>query len=615
VMSHRLNALEALCDSSFEDRRMLLEEAWMKPIACLLCIVTALSVVNSDASGQLLPDNTGESNRRMEEISNQNNSRPMSVPKETKVIVDADKPRGVLMPWTLGVESLVSDNHLTDPDVLAELRAAGITTLRYPGGRIADTFHWSTYSPSNWQGLDHPNVGYAPAANLGSFLRFMEQVGTAVFTINYGSNLHGTGGGEPAEAAAWVAYVNGNPSDTKSIGRDSAGNDWQTVGYWASLRASPPLGTDDGRNFLRIQHAAPFQIHFWEVGNQVFQNGYYGGEGLEEDAHAPYPQKSTDNERSRKKNQELSPAAYAKNFLEFARAMKAVDPKIHLGVPLNPSVNSQINRQEWTKDPVTGKYVNETSVSVDKDFGFATDWAKGILPSTCNEVDFVSVPLYAGDATADSNWKDLDNYKLLTAPQGTLAQTLASVADAIQKSCGQRARNIRVAITEMAPVPWAKVTEPVAVGLFAADVYLTLAEFGVINVDWADLHSGAFLDDHNKPGPAYFGTQLVFALMNFNDAILNSSSSSPMLSVHASKRADGSVGIMVINKDPKNATTVKVALRGMAPAAKGARFDYGKTNPPEGNSIVGKQMDGLGTSFSIPMPPYTATVILIPKAK
>ncbi len=98
MMSHRLNALEALCDSSFEDRRMLLGEAWMKPIACLLCIVTALSVVNSDASGQLLPDNTGESNRRMEEISNQNNSRPMSVPKETKVIVDADKPRGVLMP-------------------------------------------------------------------------------------------------------------------------------------------------------------------------------------------------------------------------------------------------------------------------------------------------------------------------------------------------------------------------------------------------------------------------------------------------------------------------------------------------------------------------------------
>jgi hypothetical protein len=442
----------------------------------------------------------------------------------------------------------------------------------------------------------------------------MEQVGTAVFTVNYGSNLRGSGGGEPAEAAAWVAYTNGNPSDTKLIGKDSAGNDWQTVGYWASLRASDPLPTDDGKNFLRIQHPAAFGIHFWEVGNQVFQNGYYGGEGLEEDAHAAYAENPTGNERLRKKNPSLSPAAYAKNFLEFASAMKAVDPKIHLGVPLNPSVLGQINRQEWTQDAITGKYVNVTDVSVNKDFGYAADWAKGVLATTCKDIDFVSVPLSAGDTTADSNYKDLDNYKLLTAPQGSFAQILGSIGDSIQKSCGQRGRSIRVAITEMGPIPWAKVTETVAVGLFAADVYLTLAEYGVMNVDWAELHSGAFLDDNNKPGPAYYGTQLVFALMNFNDAILTSFSSSPMLSVHASKRADGSVGIMLINKDAKNATSVKISLKGVALAAKGARFDYGKSNPPDGSSVVGRPMEGLGTSFSVPLPPYTATVILIPKA-
>jgi len=295
--------------------------------------------------------------------------------------------------------------------------------------------------------------------------------------------------------------------------------------------------------------------------------------------------------------------------------MKAVDPAIHLGVPLNPSVNSQINRQEWTKDPITGKYVNETSVSPDKDFGYAADWAKGVLATACNDIDFVSLPLYLGDTTPDSNWKDLDNYKLLVAPQGPLAQTLGAIGDSIQKSCGHRARSIRVAITEMAPIPYAKITEPVAVGLFAADVYLTLAEYGVINVDWAELHNGGFLDDTNTPGPAYYGTQLVFALMNFNDAILTASSSSPLVSVHASKRADGSIGLMLINKDGKNATTAKISFKGIALAAKGARFDYGKSNPPERDSLVGKAMEGLGTSFSLPMPPYTATVILIPGKK
>ena len=282
---------------------------------------------------------------------------------------------------------------------------------------------------------------------------------------------------------------------------------------------------------------------------------------------------------------------------------------------MNPSVMGQITRQEWTKDMVTGKYVNKPDVNVDRDFGFAADWAKGVLGAACNDVDFVSVPLYAGDTTPQSGNKDLDSYKLLTAPQGSLAQILGSMGDQIQKSCGQRARNIRFAISEMGPIPWAKVTEPVAVGLFAADVYVTLAEYSVINVDWAELHSGGFLDDNNRPGPAYFGAQMAFALMNFNDALLTVSSSSPVLTVHASKRADGSIGIMLINKDEKNATTVKISMKGVTPAAKGARFDYGTTNLPQGDSLTGKPMDGLGTSFSVPMPPYTATVILIPKAQ
>ena len=576
----------------------------------LLCIFAAVSFSGGQASGQAIDDNM----RQLEQMTHQSSSGPVKVPKEVRVVVEADKPRGILMPWTLGVHTLISDSHLTDNEVIPLLRAAGVTTLRYPGGRIADMFHWSTQSLSDWQGTNHPNAGYAPASNVGSFLRLAEQVGTAIFTVNYGSNLLGNGGGEPAEAAAWVAYANGSPSDTKSIGKDSVGNDWQTVGYWASLRAAAPLPTDDGKNFLRIQHAAPFSIHFWEVGNQVYQNGYYGGPGLEEDAHAPYPANSAENEKLRKKNASLSPAAYAKNFLEFAHAMKAVDPSIHLGIPLNPSVNGQINRQEWTKD-VTGKYVHESSVTVDKDFGFAADWAKGVLPTTCSDIGFVSLPLYSGDTTEASNWKDLDSNKLLTAPQDAMAKTLAASTESIQKACGQRARNIRMALTEVAPIPWAKVSEPVAVGLFAADVYLTLAEYGVINVDWSELHSGGFLDDNNKPGPAYFGTQLVFALMNFNDPLLNSSSTSPALSVHAAKRKDGSIGIMLINKDEKSATTAKITLKGMALGVKGARFDYGKTNPPDGNSIVGRAMDGLGTSFSVPMPPYTATVILIPKAQ
>lgn len=592
----------------------------MKTTSSFLSFCVAMVTLSAQLAlcqmDQATPEWKKQQNRgQMEDAADKASSRQSKVPKEVKVSVEMDKVRGYMAPWAMGIHSTVPDGHLTDTDVIPLLRAAGITTVRYPGGRVADTYHFSTYRATNFQGLDHPNTYYAPPNGLGPFATFMEKAGTTIFTVNYGSNLNGSGGGEPAEAAAWVAYMNGNPADTKAIGKDSAGNDWQTAGYWASLRAAAPLASDDGKNFLRIQHPAPFGIRYWEVGNEVSQNGYYGGEGQEEDLHAPYPKDAKNNEKQRRKNPNLSPEAYGKVFLQFAQAMKAVDPRIKVGAALDSPVPSQIKREEYTQDPVTGKYEQKASVSVEKDFGKGLDWDRGVLSTACNGIDFVTLHWYAGDTSEESGWKSLDNYKLLAAPQDQLRQMLSSLVEQLQKYCGQHARTMQVAFTEVAPVPFAKATDEVVPGLFAADVYPSLVEYGVINIDWAELHAGGFLDDHNKPGAAYFGMQMVHALMNYNDAVLAASSSSSTLSVHAAKRADGSLGLMLINKDPKNATTVKVSVSGANLAAKGVRFDYGKTNPPEGNSVTGKPMEGVGNSFSVPMPPFTATVVVIPKSQ
>ena len=67
----------------------------------------------------------------------------------------------------------------------------------------------------------------------------MDQLGTGLITVNYGSNLDGSGGGEPLEAAAWVAYVNGKTSNMLAIGKDSKGNDWKTVSYLGDTARKP----------------------------------------------------------------------------------------------------------------------------------------------------------------------------------------------------------------------------------------------------------------------------------------------------------------------------------------------------------------------------------------
>ena len=181
------------------------------------------------------------------------------------VTVELDRSLVTVPPYAFGIHTSVYDNALHDEPLPELLAAAGIALLRYPGGGYSDNYHWSTHTMTPWPAQEagqQPNAGYlAPGSDFGSYVSVLERTGTtAMITVNYGSNPAGDGPGEPQEAAAWVAYANGDPDDDTVIGVDSTGYDWQTVGYWAGLRAADPLpppeeGADeDPLNFLRISH-------------------------------------------------------------------------------------------------------------------------------------------------------------------------------------------------------------------------------------------------------------------------------------------------------------------------------------------------------------------------
>jgi hypothetical protein len=543
-----------------------------------------------------------------------------------KVTVQADKPRGFLPTRGLGVFSSVGDNQLTDPMMPQILQSAGITTLRYPGGVYSDLYHWSTYRPTKWQASDPPKYlpsDYAAQNDFGNFVRLIDQVGTAVITVNYGSNLDGTGGGTPEEAAAWVAYAMGDPANTKSIGKDSTGHDWQTIGYWAGLRASQPLGTDDGLNFLRIGHPNPVLIKYWEVGNEVYKNGYYGGQAQEEDLHAPYGRDTNDNEKQRRKNPNLSPDTYGNNLLQYIKAMKAVDGRIKIGASLDIPLAGDWNLSgDWVEDPAhPGKYVQKGTAEaaglggVQKNFDAGLDWDKNVLKVAGKDIDFVALHWYAAATTEASGWKDIDNTGTLLKTQDELPKIMAGLLELFQKYCGQNMQNMQLLVTEFGITPWVKVKDEIISALFAADAYATLVEDGAANVDWAEIHKNGFLNEENKPGPVYFAPQLIRQIANLNDKIVTAASTNALLAVHASLRNDGSVGIMFINKDAKNNATVKVTVSGANLAAKGTRFDFGKSNPASQYAVAGLPADGLGNTFTVTVPSYTITDLVIPKAQ
>ena len=87
------------------------------------------------------------------------------------------------------------------------------------------------------------------------------------------------------------------------------------------------------------------------------------------------------------------------------------------------------------------------------------------------------------------------------------------------------------------------------------------------------------------------------------------------MSVHAAKRADASIAIMLINKDPKQTANVNVTIKGTQLAKAGMRFDFGSSNPPNGTAVTRNSINDVGNSFTITVPPYTITDIKIPKAQ
>ena len=303
--------------------------------------------------------------------------------------------------------------------------------------------------------------------------------------------------------------------------------------------------------------------------------------------------------------------------------MKAVDGRIKVGASLDVPLAGDWNLSgDWVEDPShPGKYVQKGTAeaaglgTAHKDFDAGLDWDRNVLKVAGKDIDFVALHWYTAATTEASGWKEIDNTGTLLKTQDELPKVMAGLLDLFQKYCGQNTQNMQLLVTEFGITPWVKVKDEVLSALFAADAYATLVEDGAANIDWAEIHKNGYLIDENKPGPAYFAPQMIRQMANLNDKIVTAASSNALLAVHASLRSDGSLGVMFINKDPKNNATVKVTVTGANLAAKGNRFDFGKSNPASQYAVAGVPADGLGNSFTVTVPSYTITDLVIPKAQ
>jgi hypothetical protein len=190
-------------------------------------------------------------------------------------------------------------------------------------------------------------------------------------------------------------------------------------------------------------------------------------------------------------------------------------------------------------------------------------------------------------------------------------------------------KELGIALTEI-NTSYGRNTQPGA--LFAADAYATLLQNGVFTVDWWNVHNGpdtastigGHPDFHdygllssagclsdgtvcqpplNTPFATYHGLAMTSKFVRTGDQFVVAGANDPLVKVHAARRADGGLAVMLINEDPDAAKPVAVDYAGYAPAEDAQVLTY--TN---GDTAISTTT---GSAASLTLPPYSLTTLVL----
>jgi hypothetical protein len=122
-------------------------------------------------------------------------------PPPPQISIDATGAGPKIMGDQIGANMAIWYDFTTAGSIPA-VQALGAKLLRWPGGSDSDMYHWQTHTACNGTYVD-------PNTTFDNFVNDVVKPGgnDLAITLNYGSNAACTGGGDPTEAAAWVAHA------------------------------------------------------------------------------------------------------------------------------------------------------------------------------------------------------------------------------------------------------------------------------------------------------------------------------------------------------------------------------------------------------------------------
>jgi hypothetical protein len=451
---------------------------------------------------------------------------------------------------------------ITKTNRLADGRWFGINTATWDG-QLSSGSTLSLLQQNGCQALRWPGGSTSDTyhwstdlGNNGVFRNLATNLGAQVFiTVNYGS-------GGSNEAAAWVK--------------------------WANI----------------TNHAA---FKFWEIGNEC-----YGTWETDTNAAAH------------------DPWTYAVRAAGYIAMMKAADPTIKIGVVGAPGEDSYVNNTSHpVVNPRTGLTHNGWTPVM-----LATLHSLGVTP------DFFVHHVYPEYTAPGTPPPVADSDPLLLQAASNWANDAADLRQQITDYMGSSGANIELTCTENnsdSSSAMGKQLTSIVNGLYLADSTCRLMKTEFNAYLWWDLRNGhnstgtfdptiygwrtygdeGMLDGASGKYPIFYAEKLLQYFVRPGDTVLNATSDYLLLASYAARKTNGTLTMLVINKDATTNFNAQIAISNFIPASAATVRFYGipqddavfTNNLTAGAQDIATNSFGTAsTNFTYNFPPLSLTL-------
>jgi hypothetical protein len=322
------------------------------------------------------------------------------------------------------------------------------------------------------------------------------------------------------------------------------------------------------------------------------------------------------------------PYTYATRAAQYVAQMKAAYPAVKIGVVSTPGENSYSN-QYTLNHPAYNPRTGATN------YGWtpillATLKSLGVTP------DFLIHHVYPEYLN--------DNDQALLQYATNWVSDAASLRQQITDYFGPGGTNIQIVCTENNADAGNQGVQSTSIVncLYLADSLAQLMKTEIDGFIWWDLRNGqdtngdfspllygwrtygdlGIIGSQNTCYPTYYSTKLMQYFVRPGDTVLNSTSDYFLLSSYASRKADGALDLLVINKDRTANLTTQITVTNFFPWSTAQVRSYGitqdeatRTNgPAAAQDLATNTLTGVSTNFPTTFPPYSLTLLTLAPA-